>query len=143
MTLNDYQQQLLVDVDEFINRNRIPESQIAKHVQYEKLQDVTCINLEDGLWYYFDHGKLQLIYASNEVLARTLWDEFQTRVGSISPEKIVGSRAGKTSNQLVFASHGFAASITKDEVHFIEMFPPCTVEYYLNHIYQEPRPFIR
>lgn len=143
MTLNDYQQHLLVDVDEFINRNSIPESQIAKHVQYEKLKDVTCVNPEDGIWYYFNLRKLQLIYVSDGLLVRTLWDEFKNHVGSISPEQTVRSRAGKTSNQLIFASHGFAVSISKDEVHFIEMFPPCTVEHYLNYIYDEPTPFIR
>jgi len=86
---------------------------------------------------------LKLIYISNDVFAQRLWNEFKEKVNEDSPDDRLRSRAGKKSNQLVFAGEGFAASIHGDDVDFVELYAPCTLETYLSEVYREPGRFIR
>lgn len=141
MRLQDYQTYFDISLSEFIQQHSIPDSEIHEDVAYEKLTDVTRIDLPAGEFLFFKEGKLVMIYISEEKIAKELWDEFSKE--NNTPEKRVRSRAGKTANQLIFASRGLTASIAKDEVHFIEIYPPCTLETYLEQIYNEPSPFIR
>lgn len=143
MGLNDYKEYFNLSYDQFIKENNIQSSQIHKDVSYEKLTNVTRVNMPDGHDFYFKDGKLKLIYTSDETLTKKLWNEFESITNTNTPEKTVRSRAGKTANQLIFAAQGITVSITKDEVHFIEIYPPCSLEYYIEHIYKEPQPFIR
>ncbi|MBT1705129.1 hypothetical protein [Chryseosolibacter indicus] len=141
MGLNDYQDYFTLSYDQFITENDVQSSQIHKDVSYEKITSVTRVSLGDGKNFYFKEGKLKLIYISRDTLTKKLWNEFKSITNT--SEKRVRSRAGKTANQLIFAAHGITASVTKDEVNFIEIYPPCSLEYYLENIYKEPRPFIR
>ena len=83
------------------------------------------------------------IYISDDALANKIWTELKNTVNTRIPDKTVRSRAGKTSNQLVFATIGITVSITRNEVDFIEIYPPCSVEDYLQNIYREPQAFIK
>lgn len=128
---------------QFITENKIETSEITENVRYEKLTDVTRVDLPQGQYFFFKDDRLQMIYVSDDTLAKKLWSEFKRVANTGTPEKTVRSRAGKTSNQLIFANHGITASINKEDVDFIEIYPACTLEYYLGHIYREPGPFIR
>lgn len=138
-----YRQYFSMSYPEFLSGNNVHSSQVCENVKYEKLTDVTRVSLPEGADFYFRGDKLLLIYVSEGTLATKLWYEFKTITNSVTPEKIVRSRAGKTANQVIFTSYGITASITKDDVHFIEIYSPCTLEYYLENIYEEPQPFIR
>lgn len=142
MQIQDYNQYFGLSYNEFVIKNNVDSNQIDENVRYEKLMNVTLINLRDQ-FFYFKDGKLRMIYISDATLAQKLWSEFKSLLNNAAPEKTVRSRAGKTANQLIFAKQGVTASITKDDVHFIEVYPPCSLEYYLEHIYREPGPFIR
>jgi hypothetical protein len=93
-------------------------------------------------FFFFQNGTLRVIYISDDVLAKKLWDEFNSSARQV-PDETVRSRAGKTSNQLIFAGKGITASINKGVVDFIEIYPPCTLQDYLENIYHEPQRFIR
>lgn len=84
-----------------------------------------------------------MIYISNDALAQTLWAEFNQLTDRENPEQRVRSRAGKTSNQLIFASQGISVSLTHTEVDFLEIYQPCSLQNYLETIYDEPGKFIR
>lgn len=143
MKPDDYRQYFSMSYDEFIAKNNVEHSQVHGNVGYEKLANVTRVDLRDGEYFFFKEKTLQIVYVSDETLVSNIWNEFKSTVDSTRPEKMVRSRAGKTSNQLIFAAKGFTVSLTKDEVHFIEIYPPCSLDHYLEHIYQEVAPFIR
>lgn len=143
MTLSDYKKCFDLSYDQFVTKNKVEDRDIQTNVSYEKLDSVTRVSLHSGQDFHFRDNRLLLTYVSDEQVVKRLWDEFKKVAGSVSPEKTVRSRAGKTSNQLIFASHGVTVSMNKTEVHFIEIYPPCSVDDYLENIYIEPQPFIR
>jgi hypothetical protein len=143
MTLNDYKSCFLLRYDEFIARYNIHPENIIENVSYEKITDATRVNMTGNRFFIFRDSKLQLIYISNEMLVKEIWTEFKNDQKAILPEETVRSRAGKTSNQLIFATQGITVSTHGSEVDFIELYPACSVEDYLKNIYHEPKPFIR
>jgi hypothetical protein len=143
MELNDYKKCFNLSYDQFIAENKIDSGHVHENVRYEKITDVTRVDLPDDLYFFFKDGKLKMIYTSNDVVAKKLWNEFSSFTNIKSPEKTVRSRAGKTSNQIIFANQGIAASVTQDEIDFIEVYPPCSLQEYLENIYREPPLFIR
>jgi hypothetical protein len=143
MNLAQYRKCFNATEEQFTILHDIDSGSIAKNVRYERLTDVTRVALVDNQFFFFKDSRLKLIYISDDATAQQLWRDFKSGVNAENPEEIVRSRAGKTSNQEIFATHGIAASITKGEVDFIEIFPPCLLEEYLQSIYKEPEPFIR
>jgi hypothetical protein len=141
MKLEEYQKYFRVALDEFTWLNEISADHIHEDVRYEKIMNATRVDRHQNESFFFKDGKLKVIYISNDALINNLWNEF--KLNSTTSEETVRSRAGKTSNQLIFATRGLTVSITKDEVHFVEIYHPCTVEEYLENIYQEPGKFIR
>ena len=108
-----------------------------------KITDVVRVDLGDNKFVFFKDGVLKMIYISNDALADKLWKEFKNATKESAPERTVRSRAGKTSNQEIFSAQGITASIARDEVDFIEIYPPCSLQDYLDKIYREPHKFIR
>ncbi|HEY5745495.1 MAG TPA: hypothetical protein VIU12_05445 [Chryseolinea sp.] len=143
MQLNDYKKCFILSYDQFITENKILSNQIYKNVRYEKMEDVCRVNLPDNQFFFFKDGKLKMIYISGDALAKKIWGEFNSTTKIKSPEKTVPSRAGKTSNQVIFAQQGITASLANDDVDFIELYPPCALHDYLENIYREQQPFIR
>lgn len=143
MNLDQYRKCFNATEEQFIALHDVEESCINTNRAYEKIADVTCIALGDDQYFFFKDGRLKLIYISDETITKKIWDEFNSVPDKPEPEEIVRSRAGKTSNQKVFASHGITASITRGEVDFLELYPSCTVQDYLDNIYREPPAFIR
>jgi hypothetical protein len=143
MTWNEYKHYFTLSYDQFITEHQIRQDQIDKDVRYEKITDVDCVKLGYGQFLYFQAGKLKLIYLSGGELASRIWDEFKRSAHANAPNKVVRSRAGKTSNQIIVAEQGISASVHKDDVDFMEIYPPRSIEGYLASIYREPKPFIR
>jgi hypothetical protein len=76
-------------------------------------------------------------------VTKKIWNEFKSISNSDIAEKTVRSRAGKTSHQLIFATQGITVSLTNDDVDFIEIYAPCSLQEYLEKTYREVQPFIR
>lgn len=143
MKLNDYKRWFSLSLNDFIAEYKIDSAQVHENVRYEKITDVTRVDGPNEEFLFFSSGSLKMIYISNEAQAESLWREFNEAFDSNTSEKMVRSRAGKTSNQLIFAGQGFTASIKNEEVDFIEIYPPCSLQDYLDNIYKEPGLFIR
>jgi len=143
MKLDDYKKCFNLSYDQFIATNNIHSGQIHENVRYEKIPDVRRVDLADNHFFFFKDGKLKIIYISDEGSTKKIWGEFKSTTNINAPEKTARSRAGKTSYQLIFAGQGITASITHDDVDFIEIYPPCSLQAYLEKIYREPGPFIR
>ena len=143
MELDDYKECFDLSYDQFIAHHSIQDGQIHESLRYEKITDVTRIDVGHNRFYFFKGGELKMIYISNDALANKLWKEFTSAANASAPERTVRSRAGKTSNQLIFAGLGITASINREEVDFIEIYPPCSLQDYLEKIYREPPKFVR
>ena len=143
MKLDDYRKCFDLHRDQFIALHNIPGDKLHENVRYEKIADVTRVDLGNNQYFFFNGGQLKMIYISDETLTKEIWREFENLTNTNTPEKIARSRAGKTSNQLIFAGQGFSASIHKDNVDFIEIYSACPLQHYLKNIYEEPQPFIR
>ena len=143
MELSTYKKYFALSYDQFVELNKSHISKIVEDVRYEKINDVTRVDLPDNQFFFFNDGLLKMIYISGETVVNKVWNEFKSTADVSVPEKRVRSRAGKTSNQLIFAAKGFTVSITHNDVNFIELYPPCSLEDYLEKIYIEPGPFIR
>ncbi len=140
MTLDGLRNWFTLRYEQFIEQNEIEG--YAEDVRYEKIAHATRVDLSNGLHLFFQYGKLKMVYTSDEVVATKLWNDFQSK-GNPKPEKTFRSRAGKTSNQLVFASQGLSVSLKNDEVDFIEVYPSCSLQEYVDNIYREPGRFNR
>lgn len=143
MELSQYRKLFALGYDDFVWIHSVHTDQVHEHVRYEKITDVTRIDGSENEFFFFKDGTLRVIYISSDLLTQKLWNEFKAMVDVEKPAHRVRSRAGKTSNQLIFASHGLTASVTGDEVDFIELYVPCLVEDYLETIYNEPGLFVR
>jgi hypothetical protein len=134
---------LKLNYDQFLEQNNILRDQVNENVCYEKIADVTRVDLPNNQFFFFKDGKLEIIYISDDVVTKKIWNEFKRILNSEAAEKTVRSRAGKTSNQLIFATQGVTVSLTNDDVDFIEIYTPCSLHEYLEKIYREVQPFIR
>ena len=59
------------------------------------------------------------------------------------PEARLQSRAGKGSTLCVYPEKGLAFSSKGQELEFIEVFPPTTLEKYRKNIYRQPPDFVK
>lgn len=143
MKLNEYRRCFTLSYQEFITEYKIRSSQVHEHVSYEKVKDVTRVTHAENEFFFFKGGILKVIYLSRQGITTRLWDEISPLVTIEKPEDSVRSRAGKTSNQLIFAKDGITISLSKSEPDFIELYLPCSLQDYLDTIYDEPGPFIR
>lgn len=143
MKLTKYKKWFTLNYDEFMAAYSSDDTEVEENVRYEKIVPVTRVTGPDGEFCFFSNGILRMIYISGDTLMENIWHEFQNSRDARAEEKIVRSRAGKKANQYLFASQGFAASITGDNVDFVEIYPPCSLEQYLDEVYNEPGPFIR
>ncbi len=143
MELSNYKRWFTLSYDEFIAENKIGINQVAEDVRYEKITGAIRVDVSNDEFFFFKHDTLKIIYISNDVLTERLWGEFKNSFDTNTPEKTVRSRAGKTSNQLIFASQGITASLRDDSVDYIEIYPPCSLQDYLDNVYREPGLFIR
>ncbi|HYF69627.1 MAG TPA: hypothetical protein VD884_15885 [Ohtaekwangia sp.] len=143
MKLNDYKHCFNLSYDQFISQHNIHGSQIQENRRYEKMTNLILVEMSDDQFFFFKDSKLKMIYISNDVVAKQLWAEFKNTTEANTPGKIVRSRAGKTANQIIFAGSGITASIAGNDVAFIELYPTCSLQDYLENIYSEVQPFIR
>ncbi len=129
-----------------LNRQEIMQKLSAgqEHVQfnlkYEKLAPVDKIHNPEKHpgHFYFQGDRLVMLYVGQgEEIGHLKMSRLIKKFGQ--PVEL-DSRAGKFPHY-VFPKKGFACSADGEQILFIEIFPPCTLEYYLEHIYEQPIPF--
>ncbi len=125
-----------------LERLGLAESQIDNDAGYSQLTGLSKLykpDLHPGR-FYFQEGHLVLLYISGPALQALTSQMLEQRLG-------VGitlrSRSGKLSRQYVYPEQGVAFSADKEKVHFLEIFPPMTLEDYKERYYQEPPAFVR
>lgn len=127
-------------LEEATNRLELSDEHMEGGLQYEGLKGVTMAHNPErhpGRFYFRD-GRLAMLYVANPGLdAGTL----ERDLGE--PDVMLRSRAGKGYAHHVYADRGVAYSSKGDDVAFIELFPPTSVERYEQEIYEDPGAFTR
>jgi hypothetical protein len=125
-------------------RSEFPRSQFEADPNsvYGGLPQVALLRNEDGL-FYFDKDKLILIHIhSPAILSKLDAQSLLSELGT--PEAELNSRAGKGYTQYAFPKRGIAfSSDSDDQIAFVEIFVPMTLDDYLAHVYVDPGPFVR
>lgn len=109
---------------------------------YEGLEDV--LELTGGSVpgsVYLRDGRVVLVYVPRRAVEGTDPADLESQL-STEPARL-RSRAGKTANLWVRPGEGVAYSADSSKVHFVEVFPPSTLEEYREQIYVDHGPFIR
>ena len=130
---------------EIKNRYKIKDTHIEQNAAYQKLTGLTAVYNPDMLpvRFFLRNDTVVLIYSSDQRIVDTLdAGEITARYGD-EDENYLRSRAGKRSNLMVYPEEGLAVAIEGNEVQFIEIFQPTTLEQYKKEIYIEIGPFIR
>jgi hypothetical protein len=134
----------LLDLDEAALLDRLgvsPES-VEREVRYEKLEDVDAVDPPDFPGTVFLRGgRVELVYVPRRALEGVSAAPLRAELGE--PEAQLRSRAGKTYAQNVYPSAGVAFAAHGDELAYVEVFRPRSLDEYERDIYREPRAFIR
>lgn len=142
--LAKFQEALGLDEQEVQRRFGASGGQVQHDVRYEGLEHMTQYYNPSVLpaRLYVRDGQVQLVYVpAGGALADTTPADIDAQVGGRGHR--VRSRAGKTANQYVQAERGVAYSEDGDEVDFVEIFAPRSLQAYLRDIYRDPGEFIR
>jgi len=144
MTLGEYRSNFSLTWHQFIAHHNVQPNQILEDVRYEKIIPATRVQLSSkDEYFFFRDNELMLIYISDSALTQQLWAEFKEAGNAGMPAERLRSRAGKTSNQNIFPEQGFTVSMHHDEVDFIEIYAPQSLDEYVANIYREPGLFKR
>ena len=123
----------------------IAQDQIGHDANYMQLDGLTELYDPDTYpgHFFFRQGKLVLFYAEDiSEQIETLKPNFLAQhLGQ--PDAVLRSRAGKTHNHYVYADKGIAYSANSNQVSYLEIFQPCSLDTYKSQMYFEPSPFIR
>ena len=110
---------------------------------YEAMQGVA--SLENGDVFpgtlYLKDDRVEMVYLGPGGLHGVTAADLESELPGEAT--LLRSRAGKTANMHVRAEEGVAYSAEGDEVHFVEVFRPRSLQDYESEIYNDPGPFIR
>ena len=109
---------------------------------YQRLKDVDVVETTSGARVFLRGDQVVLIYVGEDWLpAGTDHQALVKAAGSDGEE--LRSRQGKSAVMHVVANKGIAWSEDGNEVGFLELFPPTSVDAYRKTIYREPPKFKR
>lgn len=127
--------------DELVQRVGASRPDVAEGVAYQGLRPVDRVQLpgERPAYAFFRGDELVMLYAGRGALKDISRASLEADLGDGHELR---SRAGKRSLLHVYPDRGVAFSADGDEVEFLEVFPPTTLERYESEIYREPGPFV-
>ena len=126
------------------DRLDIERGETHKDVTYEGLPNLTQYYNPAAFpgRVYVSDARVEMVYIPHgPALADTTVKELRRSLTGKSKE--LRSRAGKEFGHIVYPTDGVAFSCEDDELRFVEVFPPRTLQAYLDEIYRDPGPFTR
>ncbi len=125
------------DFTSLVEEFGIKDNDIDKEVSYIKLKDLSRVHNPDTLpgHFYFKGDKLAMIYINDENRLANM--SFKKITSEYGEGHRLSSRAGKTSNLYVYPEKGFAISVTRGQMDFIEIFPSTTLDDYKDRIHED------
>ncbi|MFT3773293.1 MAG: hypothetical protein QM820_48560 [Minicystis sp.] len=143
------------DVDRWLSFRDLSQTQImtrigadARHVRrgvkYQRLTNLIEVRNEkaDPAFFHFRDDKLVLLYVSGkEALGALRAPALYAQLGGRGVE--LASRSCHSCVLHVYPQKGVAFSSEGDDLNFVEVFPPTTIEAYQAEVYIEPTPWLR
>ena len=118
--------------------------QVREGLRYEQLAPVTHLYnpAAHPAHFYFQGEKMVMLYLSDpQILKAISVAALREKYGEGT---VLRSRAGKTATHIVYPESGLAFSAdNKQQILFLEIFPPSALDAYKTQIYMEPGPFIK
>lgn len=108
--------------------------------RYQSLESLhmASTDRDDGLRVYFDGDAVAMIMIpAPEIALERVREEFGSDLAALA------SRQAKHAVLEVDAAAGIAVSSVDDEIGFVEIFPPTTLDDYRDRIYRDPGQFLR
>jgi hypothetical protein len=124
-------------------RLQIHGDEARRGVRYEGLEGLSQYYNPDVFpaRVYVRAARVQMVYVpSGPALRDVTREELEAQIGS-EPTPL-RSRAGKEYVHYAHPEQGVAYSSEGDEVRFVEVFPPRSLDAYRAEIYRDPGPFI-
>lgn len=120
-----------------------PAAQEEQEDQYQNLDNVSSMENHEAFpaTLFMREGRVELVYIPAAGLRQ--FHEGDLRALMVTDPVCLPSRAGKHANLLVYAGEGIACSAGKQGLHYLEVFPPRSLQAYRESIYRDPGPFIR
>lgn len=127
-------------LDEVEDQLGIAADKVESGLRYEGMSDLTLAHdaaAHPG-YFYFRDGQPVMVYVEDTDL-----DAESLRAELGEPEATLRSRAGKGYAHRVFPGRGIAYSSKGNDVAFVEVFPPVSLEQYEREVYEDPGEFTR
>jgi hypothetical protein len=129
-----------LSLDDAKRRLELSDDELERDVPYEGLTGLTLAhNPEHPGYFYFRDGELAMLHVEEP----TGLDLGSLLESLGEPDARLRSRAGKRFTDHVWADRGVAVSTDGNEIAFLEVFPPRSLERYEREIYEDPGEFIR
>ena len=133
-----------VPMQEIRDRFAIGDAHVDRNASYGKLRPLTELHdaRKHPARFYFDGETPVLVYADDPAaLARCDAADLVERLGKPAAE--LRSRAGKTFTHYVYPAVGIAYSAHRQDIAYVEVFAPCSLQDYLDRIYVDPGAFTK
>lgn len=130
--------------DELVRRLRIKPVHIDEDRAYERLTGVAHLHNPEvsPAHFYADDTRIVMIYVSDQsILSETTSRTLTDALGD--SDAVLRSRQCKRCNLHVYPNRGIAFSSDGDDIGFLEIFQPMTLEEYKQTIYREPPNFTK
>ena len=120
-----------------------PDAGVVRRDEYGRLHNVTSLESENVFpgTLYAEADEIRLVRVTRNGL-RDITRTAMCSQMSTDPMQL-RSRAGKRAQLLAYASEGIAFSTQGEDIHFLEVFTPCTHREYEIRFYRPPSRFIR
>lgn len=118
------------------------DAQITPGDEYGGLRDLTSLESDafPGVL-YVEADEVRLVRINRDALPGVTKTALCSRMAG-DPVRL-RSPAGKSAHLLVYASQGVAFSSKREDLHFLEVFSPCTQREYEVRYYRPPGIFLR
>lgn len=127
-------------LDEAKDQLGIGADKVESGLRYEGMSDLTLAH-DPGAhpgYFYFRGGRPVMVYVEDAGI-----DTESLRAELGEPEATLRSRAGKGYVHRVYPGRGIAYSSKADDVAFVEVFPPTSLDRYESEIYEDPGEFTK
>ncbi|MFO1207116.1 MAG: hypothetical protein U1E63_15575 [Burkholderiales bacterium] len=131
-------------LQEIRSRFAIDDAHVDRNASYGRLGPLTELHdaKKHPARFYFDGETPVLIYVDDPAaLARCDAADVAKRLGE--PAARLRSRASKTFTHSVYPAAGLAFSAHGQDIAYVEVFPPRTLQDYLDRIYVDPGAFTK
>jgi hypothetical protein len=131
-------------MDDIKKRFRMSQKHVERDASYGRFVGLTSLHnpAAHPARFFFSGEALALLYVDDaDALANIDAADLMARLGE--PAARVRSRAGKAFTHNVYPQAGIAVSVHQGAAAYVEIFPPTTLQSYLDRLYVDPEAYTK